>query len=167
VDGVASTVDNVLINPGAQLEVIAGETIILTPGFTVLPANDPSICPPGFSLPTYSFGAYTVEWARGTHTMFRQSSETTATPPAKLEQKVTVYPNPTAGDFSISTGGYAGLEGKVELLNLFGESLETLTDNGKILSSYTVNADQLAAGTYLIKVASNKQNSLQRVLIVK
>src|SRR5690606_38222622 len=71
---------------------------------------------------------------------------------AKLEsEKISVYPNPTAGAFTIDLSKVTSAIEKVEIYSSTGQLIRSLAVSG---NQYEVDMTSEAAGVYLVKVLS-------------
>jgi hypothetical protein len=77
--------------------------------------------------------------------------------------KVSVYPNPTSGAFNVKLSGYQ-VNATVTLYNLAGQAIavENVKAGEEIKN---MNVKELAAGTYLLKVTSDKGVQVSRLLV--
>ena len=78
---------------------------------------------------------------------------------------VSVYPNPVVSNSTVNID--LAIEGKVTVMivDAAGKKLNSVSFNGtKGLNKYSLNMNQLAAGTYLIKVLSGNENKTVSVV---
>lgn len=76
---------------------------------------------------------------------------------------VAAFPNPTAGDLTIQLGGFDG-QVMIEVYDMIGNiAFQTSTAN----SIERMDLSELAAGNYMLRAYSDKQDAVQRISIVK
>ena len=84
----------------------------------------------------------------------------------KADEGLSLYPNPTSGEFTLNLEGWNESEVKIEISNAVGQVL--LTHNpGKPGASYTTNFDlrHFAKGIYFLKSSSEDHYSVRKILI--
>lgn len=104
-------------------------------------------------------GTYTVTLtahnSHGTATYqdFIFVSMTTADKSAPYLPTVAVYPNPSAGHFTLSLEGFVDEENRIELVNVHGQTLRRWTVART--PTATLRADDLPAGTYFLMIQNS------------
>lgn len=88
---------------------------------------------------------------------------TTGTEQNDLGSMVNVYPNPTSDIVQINT--YTDQAYGVQIMNLLGEVL--MTSNVQSGGYTQVDVSGLAAGMYLVKITSGKQETTKRIMVIK
>lgn len=89
---------------------------------------------------------FSYNWEKDVSTSFSTScnSITEIDKSSNQKLKIDIYPNPTNGIVTIENGN-----GKVEILNVFGESILSKTIN---LENNTINISHLVSGVYFLKI---------------
>jgi hypothetical protein len=80
-----------------------------------------------------------------------------------------VYPNPFNAQFTLPFILTEPMHVTVELYNLTGQSVMTVVNRefGAGSYAYTVNADDLSSGMYLVRTAFNGHSHMQKVVLLK
>jgi PLD-like domain/Secretion system C-terminal sorting domain/Purple acid Phosphatase, N-terminal domain len=79
----------------------------------------------------------------------------------------TVYPNPTAGSFRVEAGKDLRGPVRVDLLDVNGRTVLTTTTTASADRTIAIDADQLPAGLYHLRVTSSAGTQFGRVSVVK
>jgi len=112
-----------------------------------------------YSNPTVSSG--------GTDTVISISSSlmcvsTGITPLKKKENEIFIFPNPSAGNFSIDFGYLVG-NGTLELYNIFRQKL--FEQNIINESKKVIHLKSISAGIYFVKVFDGEKNYCKKVIV--
>ena len=79
--------------------------------------------------------------------------------------KVSTYPNPANSDLYCEVNNLSHESLTIELMGLSGQRFQTLQVEGKSNETHTIDVSNLAKGTYLLKVTSDKQSQIEKVII--
>ncbi|MBX7240096.1 MAG: T9SS type A sorting domain-containing protein [Bacteroidia bacterium] len=78
------------------------------------------------------------------------------------ENHIAIYPNPNHGVFTVSASVVTEKQALIEVVNMMGQvvySISTLPENGRINQEISLG-DEIAIGTYLIRVSTENQSFL-------
>jgi len=81
--------------------------------------------------------------------------------------KVSVYPNPTKGKFTVDIDLPLGSVAAVSVVNLLGEEVKSLNKGELRSNKFEVDLSEFASGIYMVKVQSAKQTLLEKVILTK
>ncbi len=168
----ASTATTVTVNPTPTTPTITRLNMVLTSSATTGATYQwylNGVAIPGATSQTYTVAAngnYTVVvTTNGCPSLASAATNITNTGIADdlAAMKVSVYPNPTSGAFNVKLSGYQ-VNATVTLYNLAGQVIAA--ENVKAGEEIkTMNVKGLAAGTYLLKVTSDKGVQVSRLLV--
>lgn len=101
--------------------------------------------------------------------MSAPSPQTDFTMPLRLgltEEGVSIYPNPSDGNFRIQLNGYENLTVNMVVSNTLGQTLysEQLTVDAGV-SAHDINLSHLAAGTYMVKLLDGDNVQTMNIVI--
>ncbi len=84
-------------------------------------------------------------------------------------QRLDIFPNPSNNIVTINYSIYNSERFKVEIYNLIGQNIITLFDGIKNKGRYSFmwNTDNIATGTYFVKITSSKSTQTKKVQIIK
>jgi Secretion system C-terminal sorting domain len=77
-------------------------------------------------------------------------------------QNIAIYPNPSAGLFTISTGDKA-IE-KLEVYDVTGKIVYSANDFSKVNSENVLNLSNASSGIYFVKLTSEDQSTVKRII---
>lgn len=78
-----------------------------------------------------------------------------------LEESISLYPNPTNGNFTVEVNGGNGLV-KIDVINALGQQvMNTKTSTGMV----TMNADNLRNGVYFVRVETSLGTTTKRLIV--
>jgi VCBS repeat-containing protein len=81
---------------------------------------------------------------------------------------VNIYPNPSDGNFTISVNGFAGGDMKIEVMDMSGKVIRAeLAGNAPESFIRPMSLQGLPAGTYFVKLTSDKSSSVHRIVIAR
>lgn len=83
-----------------------------------------------------------------------------------LERQVSVYPNPTAGQFEIGLGNLLQITEKVEIYNSVGEVVMTLNKQD-LSSTVSLNISNFSSGVFIVKVSGADFSVTKKLILVK
>jgi len=81
--------------------------------------------------------------------------------------RMAVYPNPTTGKVLIMLDLPQGEQAVISVLNLLGEQLMLVNNSDRSDNKYEVDLSDFAAGVYVVKVQTNHEALLERVILTK
>jgi PKD repeat protein len=117
-----------------------------------------------------SDGSYTVTMrARSKSAPFCECSKTKQVVMNRTEVKsfeetgVAIFPNPNNGQFTIALKENFGSQVTVEITNIAGGVVKTLTADNS--GSISVNTGDVADGTYLVRVRSGNRTAVRRITV--
>jgi plastocyanin len=76
-----------------------------------------------------------------------------------------IYPNPTKGNFTLSTGDANGNPVEISVINAIGTTVYSRKENGS--ASYTFNLASLPRGSYSVRLVSEKETKVARLLLIE
>ncbi|MGM0567394.1 MAG: Omp28-related outer membrane protein [Bacteroidota bacterium] len=109
----------------------------------------------------------TVDFGYSDETQFNGTSGTSAEM-TRNTADIKITPNPAvSGYFNIALSGNHGSAVEIEMYDSFGNRVEKQSANlnGSSSSNITINTASLSKGVYLVRVISNKQELVKRVVI--
>jgi len=103
--------------------------------------------------------------ARSTAFMIPSKS---ATPTRNLEESLTIYPNPTEGNFFIRVETLVDTDATISVKDLRGSTvLHTTTNFREGMNTEEISLNNVAPGLYIVTVTLNGQNYIQKLQISK
>jgi hypothetical protein len=144
---VAGGGNSFIVNPEAQVTMIAGQNIIYLPGTLVEPG--------GYMLGKIApNGPYCGQQPTSMVTVITGEDEL---PVMTQQSAFNLYPNPTTGKFTLEqTGGMVGGIVKVAIYGMHGEKVLSRDLAGE--RKYELSIAELTAGLYFVKIVSGEYN---------
>ena len=168
----AVTTQNLKVLPGTHYNISAGQEVRLKPGTHLQAGADTRVfisnCedyidnmrvnPFANQEQGSALTEQEISW------MLKNANTTTDTSSIKTvtqQPLPSVFPNPTSGNFTITQlEQFAG--GSLEIINLMGQVVFSQTINTTTLN---INLANQPKGIYLVKISSEKENVVQKVVI--
>ena len=85
---------------------------------------------------------------------------------AEMENKLSVFPNPTNTNTTIEYVLSNSAFVKLEVVDVLGKSLQSLVNTSQVAGTYKVNLAKLTAGIYFIKLNINNQTNTTRLVVI-
>jgi hypothetical protein len=171
--GLPRTPVTVTVLPGPQISVTAdrpkiceGESVTLTAtgagsytwGFTPPASGTVTTLQPIFSS-TYAVSGIGSNGCEGTFVFSVVLDPCTSMPENRTEQVISIYPNPSAGEFTVQSGA----DVTILLFNVLGQQVKNVELNSENL--FTVRVEDLPRGIYFVKSATGKTIGGEKVVI--
>lgn len=83
----------------------------------------------------------------------------------QLETSISVYPNPSAGNITVSAEGQGSSEFSIQLVTMQGQKMYEASEraiDGKM--THTIPAQQIPAGMYLVKISKGGTSAIRKVI---
>ena len=77
---------------------------------------------------------------------------------------VVVWPNPTHGKFQITNSKFQNSKYKIEIVDLFGNILETRTPEHRNTGTQELDISHLPAGIYFIRIHLDNQTIVKKII---
>lgn len=81
--------------------------------------------------------------------------------------KVSVYPNPTSGRFTIKVDMNQGVNARISIINLIGEEVKVVNNGTLLTDQYEVDMSAYASGIYMVKVQTATVTTLEKLILTK
>jgi hypothetical protein len=105
----------------------------------------------------------TVKYRKGTFTPLNTGISNTAAPFSGLQ----LYPNPGSGNFTVKTNFESGKKITLCVQNILGEELHSASYSNPPSGQYELDINNLPNGIYIVKLASDSETAIQKVIIAK
>ncbi|MBE0662584.1 MAG: S8 family serine peptidase [Bacteroidales bacterium] len=147
------TVQDVTVNAGGSLTLIAGNSIIITPGFIVA-AN------------AYFHAYISDEYCLLPASLLALETEVENNPALDFNENLSddlrIFPNPTTGGFTIEMGETFGSnKTSVSIYNLIGELILT---NENVLNQAEFNLSGHPNGIYVVLIRNNENTEIRKLI---
>jgi hypothetical protein len=183
-----TTTDNTfVIKAGTTVNMVAGESIELLPGFHAEAGSNfhasinPSACTDGQRLAPPGYGSTNSNNTTGTNLTLTRGRKTNPTAQQKEQSEISgekikiidtfnLYPNPTSGKFYAAFTISNNSNITVQLTDLLGQELMTELNNIPLTSgNYIIPFDcsSLTQGLYLCKLIENGRPILTKKIIIR
>jgi PKD repeat protein len=94
------------------------------------------------------------------------AGSTTGINSINLSGEITLYPNPTTGDFRISIGNISGKNAKFIIVDMLGREVHSLTRNIRMNSEIDIQDLNLAGGKYNLIFISDDEQIINKSFVV-
>ncbi len=162
-------------NPGSDVNIVAGKTVDLLPGFGAKNGSEVHIKTQPIDIKTVLLGAtpnsYKKENEKKQFDYTKPSaflgkiydySEKTNVRMLSSSIEINVSPNPTSGEFNFTIAGLNGGNVKVEIYNAVGEMI--ISENVFSDGTYNANISAFESGVYLLKVIGDSGESNKKIV---
>ena len=161
---------NGVVNSGESKELLATNSITLTPGFNakegsyfhaaIISTSEDITCLPN---PTNIIMLKSAKIVTNNEAAINEQNKTTKLQVDKVEnnEQIIIYPNPNKGNFVINIQGELSSQAKVEIYSLSG----SLKYSSAIISKQQNIFFTQTPGTYLIRVYNNEKYYTERIIL--
>ena len=84
-----------------------------------------------------------------------------------LSDRISIYPNPSNGLFTIDLMGLKDHDISVSILNSLGDEIMQVSNGSTVKGKYYVDLSTYARGIYVVKVVTNEGTALKRIVLTK
>lgn len=154
--------DEINGNDGAVNSAVSGGTVPYTYNWSNGQVT------PGLSLITSGTYTVTVTDANGCTETASVTVNSQVSVPGENAADISIYPNPSSGHFTISVNGFSGGDMKIEIMDMSGKLIEArVVADAAVQFLQPVDLDGMPAGTYFVRMISEKSTSVHKIVITR